>query len=146
LIRYSLACVGEHEFEAWFSNSAAYDAQRKKKQVECPVCGSHEVRKRIMAPAIRDSRSRSRRLDSPEAATAKMADEIRKKIAETHDYVGDRFAEEARSMYYGEIEHRPVWGEVTPDVAQELLEEGVPAMPLPKPFAPQPPRRREKMN
>jgi hypothetical protein len=146
VIRYSLACVGEHEFEAWFSNSGAYDTQRKKKLVECPVCGSHEVRKRIMAPAIRDSGSKSSREKLPEAEAAKMAGEIRRKIAETHDYVGDRFADEARSMYYGETEHRPVWGEVTPDVAQELQEEGVPAMPIPKPFAPDPPRRRAKMN
>lgn len=146
MIRYSLACVGEHEFEAWFSDSAAYDAQRKKKLVECPVCGSHEVRKQIMAPAIRDSGSKSGREKSPEAVAAKVAGEIRRKIAETHDYVGDRFADEARSMYYGETEHRPVWGEVTPDVAKELHEEGVPAMPLPKPFAPDPPRRRAKMN
>ena len=146
MIRYSLACVGEHEFEAWFSNSAAYDTQRKKKLVECPVCGSHDVRKQIMSPAIRDSGSKSGREKSPEAVAAKMAGEIRRKIAETHDYVGDRFADEARSMYYGEVEHRPVWGEVTPDVAQELVEEGVPAMPIPKPFAPDPPRRRAKAN
>lgn len=146
MIRYSLACVGEHEFEAWFSDSAAYDTQRKKKLVECPVCGSHEVRKRIMAPAVRDSGSKSGREKSPEAIAAKMAGEIRRKIAETHDYVGDRFAEEARSMYYGKVEQRPVWGEVTPEVAQELQEEGVPAMPIPKPFAPDPPRRRAKMN
>jgi hypothetical protein len=77
---------------------------------------------------------------------AKMAGEVRRKIAETHDYVGEKFADEARSMYYGEIEHRPVWGEVTPDVARDLLEEGVPAMPIPKPFAPDPPRRRDKVN
>ena len=146
MIRYFVACVGEREFEAWFWKSAAYDTQRKKKQVECPVCGSHEVRKRIMAPAIRASGSKSDREKSPEAVAAKMAGEIRQKIAETHDYVGDRFADEARSMYYGEAEHRPVWGEVTPEVAEELQEEGVPAMPIPKPFAPDPPRRRAKMN
>ena len=146
MIRYSLACVGEHEFEAWFSNSAAYDTQRKKKMLECPVCGTHDVRKQIMAPAIRDSGSKCGRRQSEEATAAKMAGEIRRKIAETHDYVGDKFAEEARSMYYGEAEHRPVWGEVSPDVAQELQDEGVPAMPIPKPFAPDPPRRRAKMN
>lgn len=150
MIRYSLACVGEHEFEAWFSNSAAYDSQRTRKLVECPVCGSHEVRKQIMAPAIRDSGAKAGRAKSGaqslEAMAAKMAGEIRRKIAETHDYVGENFAEEARSMYYGEVEHRPVWGEVTPDVAKDLLEEGVPAMPIPKPFAPEPPRRRAKIN
>jgi hypothetical protein len=144
VIRYSLACVGEHRFEAWFSSSKAYDTQRRKKLVECPVCGSLEVRKQIMAPAIRASEKSAK--DSPEKMMAKMAGEIRRHIADTHDYVGDKFAEEARSMYYGEVEHRPVWGEVTPDVAKDLIEEGVPAMPLPKPFAPEPPRKRDKLN
>ena len=113
MIRYSLQCAGEHGFEAWFSNSDAYDKPRKKKLVECPVCGSTDVTKHIET---------------------------------THDYVGDKFADEARAMYYGETEHRPVWGEVTPDVAKDLIEEGVPAMPLPKPFAPDPPKRKSRMN
>lgn len=141
MIRYSLACVGEHEFEAWFSNSKAYDTQRKRKLVECPVCGSTEVRKQIMAPAVRSSEKKEEA-----AMAARMAGQIREHIATTHDYVGDKFADEARSMYYGEAETRPVWGEVTPDVAKELLEEGVPAMPIPKAFAPEPPRRKARMN
>lgn len=144
VIRYSLACVGEHKFEAWFSNSKAYDTQRKKQLVECPVCGTHDVRKQIMAPAIRASDKKP--AESAEAKFLKMTDEIRTKISETHDYVGEKFADEARSMFYGEAEERPVWGEVTPDVARDLIEEGVPAMPLPKPFAPDPPRRRAKLN
>ena len=142
MIRYSLACVGEHEFVAWFSNSKAYDTQRKKKMVECPVCGATEVRKQIMAPSVRSSD----KAVPAEVAAAKAAAEIRQHIASTHDYVGEKFADEARAMYYGETEHRPVWGEVTPETAQELIEEGVPAMPLPKPFAPEPPRRKSRMN
>jgi hypothetical protein len=141
VIRYSLACVGEHEFEAWFSNSKAYDSQRRKKLVECPVCGSTDVRKQIMAPAVRSSGKKAEA-----AMAAKMAGEIREHIATTHDYVGEKFADEARSMYYGETENRPVWGEVTPDVAKELIDEGVSAMPIPKAFAPDPPRRKARMN
>jgi hypothetical protein len=144
VIRYSLACVGEHEFEAWFSNSVAYDTQRRRKLVECPVCGSHDVRKQIMAPAVRGSEKKA--AGSPEAEAARFAGEVRRKIAETHDYVGERFADEARSMFYGDSDERPVWGEVTPDAARELIEEGVPAMPIPRPFAPDPPRRRSKLN
>jgi len=134
--------VGEHEFEAWFSDSKAYDLQRKRKLVECPACGSTEVHKQIMAPTVRSSD----RAVPADVAAAKVAAEIRQHIETTHDYVGDKFADEARSMYYGETAHRPVWGEVTPEVAQELVEEGVPALPLPKPFAPEPPRRRTKLN
>ena len=140
--RYSLACVGEHEFEAWFSNSKTYDTQRKKKLVECPVCGSTDVKKQIMAPMVRSSD----RAVPTEVAAAKIAAEIRQHISSTHDYVGEKFADEARAMYYGETEHRPVWGEVTPEVAKDLIDEGVPAMPLPKPFAPDPPRRKARLN
>lgn len=142
MIRYSLACVGEHEFEAWFSDSKAYDKQRKRKLVECPKCGSTDVHKQIMAPTVRSSD----KAVPADVVAAKVASEIREHIASTHDYVGDSFASEARAMYYGEAEHRPVWGEVTPDEAKDLIEEGVPAMPLPKPFAPEPPRRRAKLN
>ncbi|MBI1359116.1 MAG: DUF1178 family protein [Alphaproteobacteria bacterium] len=144
MIRYALRCIGGHEFEAWFSNSAAYDRQEKRGQIECPDCGSRDVSKQIMAPAVRDSGGKSD--PSRDAIAARVAGEVRRHIATTHDYVGDRFADEARSMYYGEREHRPVWGQVTPDVARELHEEGVPAMPLPKPFAPDPPPDPDKIN
>lgn len=144
MIRYSLVCVGEHEFEAWFSNSEAYDAQRKARLVECPECGSHKVRKQIVAPAVRTSETAER--ISPETMAARMAGEIRKHIASTHEYVGEQFADEARAMFYGDAETRSVWGEVAPDVARELAEEGVPAIPLPKPFVPETPRRRAKAN
>lgn len=99
-----------------------------------------------MAPAVRDSGEKAGRTQSPEAEAARIAGEIRRKIASTHDYVGDRFAEEARSMYYGQTEQRPVWGEVAPETARELIEEGVPAIPLPKPFAPDPPKKRSEIN
>lgn len=145
MIRYSLACVGEHEFEAWFSNSEAYDAQRKKRQVECPVCGSTKVHKQIMAPAIRASRKKAA-LPAAEAEAARVAGEIRNHIASSYTYVGDRFADEARAMYYGDAPEKPLWGEVTPDTARDLIEEGVPAMPLPKPFAPEPPKPKSKQN
>ena len=146
MIRYALKCVGDHRFEAWFSNSAAYDKQRQRQLVECPECGSHDVDKQIMAPAVRTSGEKTDRKLSPEAMAAKVAGEVRQHIASTHDYVGDKFADQARSMYYGEIDQRPVWGEVTPDVARELHEEGVPALPLPKPFAPDKPREPGKLN
>jgi hypothetical protein len=139
-------CIGEHEFEAWFSNSAAYDEQHAAGLLECPHCGTGKVRKQIMAPAIRDSGEKAGRVVSAEAEAARVAGEIRRRIETTHDYVGDRFAEEARSMYYGRTEQRPVWGEVAPDTARELIEEGVPAIPLPKPFAPDPPKKRSQIN
>ena len=145
MIRYALKCIGDHEFEAWFSNSEAYDAQRKRGQVLCPECGSKKISKQIMAPAVRSSETRSD-ADKAEAEFARMAGKVRKHIADTHEFVGDKFADEARAMHSGEREHRPVWGQVTPDVATELVEEGVPALPLPAPFAPETPRKRKRLN
>ena len=117
MIRYALKCVGDHRFEAWFSSSSAYDAQHKRELVECPICGSHDVSKQIMAPAVRASGEKSNRNPSPQAMAAKFAGEVRRHIATTHDYVGDKFAEEARSMYYGETDQRPAR-------AVELLQQG----------------------
>lgn len=146
MIRYALACVGDHAFEAWFSNSSAYDTQRKKRQVECPVCGSVNVRKQIMAPAVRTSRSKTSQAETPEAIAARVAGEVRQHIAQTHVYVGDKFAEQARAMHAGDAPERPLWGEVAPDIARELVDEGVPAIPLPAAFAPEPPRPKTKLN
>ena len=146
MIRYALACVGDHEFEAWFSNSEAYDVQRKKRQVACPTCGSTRVRKQIMAPSVRTSEAREANDMTPEAMAARVAGDVRKHISENFVYVGDKFADEARAMHSGEKPDKPLWGQVSPDVARELADEGVPAMPLPAPFAPEPPKPKNKMN
>ncbi|MBI1339795.1 DUF1178 family protein [bacterium] len=143
MIRYALVCDAEHAFEAWFASSGAYDDQSARSLIECPVCGSAEVRKQIMAPAVRSSRSAKE--PGPEDL-ARIAAKVRAHIAETHEFVGDRFADEARAMFYGDVDHRPVWGEVNPDTAKELMEEGVPATPLPAPFAPPRPPPPDKIN
>lgn len=145
MIKYVLECVGEHKFEAWFSNSDAYDKQRGRGMVECPECGSRKVQKQIMAPAVRGTK-KSSRTDDMEVMAARFAGEVRKQIAESHEYVGDKFAAEARAMHAGEKDHRPVWGQVSASVAKELKEEGVPAMPLPEPFAPEPPKKPRELN
>lgn len=144
MIKYALRCISEHEFEAWFPSSDGYDDQKSRGLVTCPVCGTDKVEKQIMAPAIRDSGSKRGKVPVPAgndsaptpADMERVAGKIRAHIAETHDYVGDSFADEARAMYYGEQEHRPVWGETSPEQAKELVEEGVPAVPLPDALAP----------
>ena len=147
MIKYALACAAGHEFEAWFSSSDAFDDQKARGLVECPLCGVKEVQKQIMAPSVRSSGEKSGKpamkagQDSAPtpADLARMAGKVREHIAETHDYVGGRFAEEARAMHYGEQDERPVWGQASPEEAKALVEEGVPAAPLPAPFAPKPP-------
>lgn len=127
MIVYELRCSAEHGFEAWFRNSDAYDHQRAAHQVACPVCGSHDVTKAPMAPRI----GKGDRSISDQAPTEKIQmvmsqiAELNRKIAETCDYVGSEFPEEARKIHYGEIEHREIYGEASPDEAAALHEEGI---------------------
>lgn len=143
MIRYSLVCENEHEFDSWFPGSMAYDEQVRRGIVECPACGSAQVRKSIMAPRLGKSGGSATSDDGQEAATAPavmderlvalrgMIREMRAKIAEHTVDVGASFPEQARKMHYGEVEHRPIRGEARPEEARELVEEGVPILPVP---------------
>ena len=103
---------------------------------------------------MRNERVRLYGIDTPESRTrdktekvfGKLAAQARQHIAENYDYVGDGFAEEARSMYYGERDHRPIWGETTADERESLKEEGVPAAPLPPAFVPPKSSDKTKLN
>lgn len=142
MIRYALVCYGcDHEFEAWFASSDAYDRQAARKLVTCPACDGPDVAKQIMAPAVKGTKRKAAAPD-PEKLMAEFAARARQHVAENFDYVGDSFAEEARAMYYGEQDDRPIWGETTAEERAELTEEGVQALPLPAPFAPKPPKRK----
>jgi len=139
MIRYDLKCDNGDEFEAWFGSIADYDKQAAAGLVECPHCGSKHVEKAPMAPAVRTSRSVEARKER--AVAMAMAAKVREHIKDNFDYVGDKFADEARKMHSGETEDRAIWGEVTPDEAKALEEEGVPAAPLPPELAPAPERK-----
>jgi hypothetical protein len=154
MIRYSLRCERDHSFESWFQSSSAYDTQVKRKLVTCPACGSARIEKAIMAPQIVSKKGRDITAPTPEpAAVAPAAEvttptstpllmaqerELRAKLKELRDHivknadnVGERFPNEARKMHYGDIEHRPIYGEASPDEARALIDEGVEVSPLP---------------
>ena len=149
MIRYSLRCERGHGFESWFQSSSAYDSQVKRKLVTCPACGSAKVEKAIMAPQIVSKKGRDSAAPAPAASTDVTASgstplmmaqerELRAKLKELRDHivknadnVGERFPNEARKMHYGDIEHRPIYGEASPDEARSLIEEGVEVSPLP---------------
>ena len=154
MIRYNLVCARAHEFESWFANSAAYDKQAKRGLVACPVCGSAKVEKAIMAPRL--ARTDQQPIDVPQAASAPEPApaasappapvamispqelELRSKLKELRDHltknaenVGRQFPETARKMHYGELEHRSIYGEASPQEAKDLHEEGIEFHPLP---------------
>jgi hypothetical protein len=151
MIHYNLRCARGHAFESWFQSSSAYETQEKRKLVNCPVCGSAEVERAIMAPQIVSKKGREVAVTAPATAPATevappastpllMAQEreLRTKLKELRDHivksadnVGERFPVEARKMHYGDIEHRPIYGEASPDEARALIEEGVEVTPLP---------------
>jgi hypothetical protein len=151
MIRYNLRCERGHAFESWFQSSAAYESQEKRKLVSCPACGSVKVERAIMAPQIVTRKGRETAAPAPapapstdvtasESTPLLMAQEreLRTKLKELRDHivknadnVGERFPNEARKMHYGDIEHRPIYGEASADEARALIDEGVEVSPLP---------------
>lgn len=135
MIRYSLACIDGHDFEAWFAGSEEYEAQKSKGMLVCPVCGSAEVDKALMAPAVATARKKdSVRLaaNMPERQeTISMLRKLREHLTENAENVGPRFAEEARRIHYNEAEKRGIYGEASPEDARSLADEGVEFHPLP---------------
>lgn len=145
MIRYALECRDcETGFEGWFASSDAFETQSGSGQIECPQCAGHDIRKQMMAPSVRPSKKSGAK--DPEKVFGKLAAQARQHISENYDYVGDGFAEEARSMYYGERDHRPIWGETTSEERDSLKEEGVPAAPLPPAFVPPKKSDKTKLN
>ncbi|MEX6633327.1 DUF1178 family protein [Hyphococcus lacteus] len=132
MIKYRLICDDAHEFEGWFRDSADYDAQAADELIECPVCGSEEVRKAVMAPSIsRKSGSRGERLAAVQRDMEKAVARAREYVEKNFDYVGDKFPEEARKIHYGEAKERGIFGEASGKDVKALIDEGVKVAPLP---------------
>ena len=134
MIRFSLICDHDHEFEAWFRSNDDFDRQKKRGFVDCPTCGSTKVQKALMAPAVSTGRKQEKiALAMNEMQKKAMAEmkALSEKIRENADYVGDKFAEEARKIHFGETEARGIYGEATLDEAKSLAEDGVGFMPIP---------------
>jgi hypothetical protein len=140
MIRYDLICDKGHEFDAWFSDSAAYDKQVKRGLVECAHCRSIKIEKQLMRPNV-GAKSNQRAepaqqmvagpVDPRMQAMAQMVREFRKHVEKNAENVGDKFAEEARKIHYKESEDRGIYGNATPQEARELLEEGIEVHPIP---------------
>jgi hypothetical protein len=141
MIRYDLICEKGHEFDGWFSDSASYEKQAKRGFVECTHCGSNKVQKQLMAPNVgvksnKKSSSAANIMAGPVdpriQQMAQMVREIRAHVEKNSEHVGDRFAEEARKIHYGEAEERGIYGNATGADVRGLLEEGIDVHPLPR--------------
>ena len=138
MIKYDLICDRGHAFEGWFSDSEAYEKQSRRKLVACTECGSDGVTKQLMAPGIPAKANRKPQIMMAAAVdprTQKLMDimrEVRKSVEANAEYVGDKFAEEARKIHYAETKERGIYGEASLKDAKSLMEEGIEVHPLPR--------------
>jgi hypothetical protein len=153
MIRYTLVCNADHEFDGWFRSSEDFEAQATRGLVQCGICGSTKVERGLMAPNVVTSRSRAPVIEHVEAtapaAAAPAAQEVvvapdprqkaiiealgelKRQIIASSDNVGDKFAEEARKIHYGEAPERGIYGQATGEEAMALIEEGIEVHALP---------------
>ncbi len=140
MIRYSLTCDAGHQFDAWFSSGDSFDEQSEAEVIRCPECGSADVCKAPMAPAVLRGGRKSLESEGPptpegpvpERQTYAFLKGLREHLKANADDVGTKFAAEARKMHDGEAEERSIYGEATVDEAKSLYEDGIPALSLPK--------------
>ena len=123
MILFTLRCASGHEFEGWFRDGDGFEAQQKAGEITCPNCGDAQVEKALMAPNIARSRGKTPAL-SPAQMRAALV-ELRRQVETNCDYVGERFAEEARKIHYGETDPHGIYGEASADESRELAEEGI---------------------
>ena len=160
MIKYQLICDKSHEFEGWFGDSAAFESQQESGFLTCPVCGSADVRRALMAPNLASPKTRKTELVEqppsvhpgpqpqtqapqqasaalPPAAASKMQElmsemrALQTKIREECRDVGNDFAEEARKIHYGEVEPEGIYGQATAEEREALDEEGIEIMDMP---------------
>lgn len=160
MIKYQLICDKSHEFEGWFGDSTAFESQQESGFLTCPVCGSADVRRALMAPNLASPKTRKTDLAEqqpsaqpepqpqpqapqqasaalPPAAARKMQElmsemrALQTKIREECRDVGNDFAEEARKIHYGEVEPEGIYGQATAEEREALDEEGIEIMDMP---------------
>lgn len=134
MISYSLVCEKSHKFDAWFRSAEAYDEQATRGVVTCPVCNSVKVGKALMAPSLSRMNTDKLSLSSGHPQQSEIREllrAMRRKVTSEADYVGDRFAEEARRIHFKEADPRGIYGEATRDEVAELIDDGVDFLPLP---------------
>ncbi|MBM3649493.1 MAG: DUF1178 family protein [Alphaproteobacteria bacterium] len=152
MILYRLRCAKGHEFESWFKDSKTYERQEKKSLIGCAVCGDTKVERALMTPRLGTKGNKAKTggpVEAPPAApppppeptaerqqmaalTRRMPKELREALLKVQtevekncEHVGDRFAEEARKIHYGESDKRGIYGQTSEEEAEALAEEGI---------------------
>jgi hypothetical protein len=125
MILFTLRCAADHHFEGWFRDGASYEDQSAARQIVCPECGDTGVEKALMAPHVAKSHRKDEKRAASPAEMRRALQDLRRQVESNCDYVGDRFAEEARRIHYGETDPHGIYGEASPEDAKRLADEGV---------------------
>tara|TARA_B110000444_G_C18318015_1_gene357117 strand:- start:80 stop:502 length:423 start_codon:yes stop_codon:yes gene_type:complete len=134
MIKYNLKCENNHEFESWFSNSNEFEKLKKKNFLECIYCTSIKIEKSIMAPMISSSKSNKDKFISLDK---KLTDErnrlikLRQFVEQNFEFVGDKFGEKVREVYYDKKSKKSIYGTATSEEKDELAEEGIDLLSIP---------------
>ena len=135
MIKYNLICKEGHEFESWFSDSSEFDKLKKKKLLECIYCSTSQIKKSIMSPRISSKNVKNKK--SEELLTNKSIHQkkellkIRKYIEKNFEFVGDKFSQKVREVYYDKKSRKKIYGTTTQKERDELAEEGIDLLSVP---------------
>ena len=143
MIQYALKCCEGHQFDSWFQSASAFDKLQSAGLVTCATCGTTQVSKVLMAPAVRPARATAQKdeafqgnqtsgpLSTPASPEEQKIAELRRSIEANSEYVGGEFAKKARAMHDGDAPETSIYGEANLEEAKKLAEDGVPVLPLP---------------
>ena len=134
MIKYNLQCDNKHEFESWFSDSNEFNKLKKKKLLECIYCSSNKIQKSIMSPmvsGIRLNEDKMNLLDQKLINEKNQLIKLRKHIEKNFEFVGDKFSEKVRDVYYDKETKKSIYGTTTPEEKKELEEEGIDLLSIP---------------
>jgi hypothetical protein len=137
MILYSLKCEHDHNFKSWFQSAEAFEKLLGSGMITCSVCGALGVEKAVMAPQVQVARKKAAKPDTPGllSAPASPAEQaladMRKKVEESFEDVGQNFAAEARAIHDGDAPERSIYGEAKIEDAKSLIEDGISVTPLP---------------
>ena len=134
MIKYNLKCNNNHEFESWFSDSNEFNKLNKKKLLECSYCSSNKIQKSIMSPmvsGIKLNEDKMSLLDQKLLNEKNQLIKLRNHIEKNFEFVGDKFSEKVRDVYYDKETKKSIYGTTTPEEKKELEEEGIDLLSIP---------------
>ena len=140
MIKYNLTCKCNCTFDSWFASSEEFERLMKRKIITCIECDSTNINKSLMSPNVSNSKKINNESYKFQKNIKKKIIENQKFIKKNCKYVGDNFAQEARSIYYNEKETKDkdneketkgIYGRVTAEEIDELNEEGIETTTIP---------------